>query len=164
MISCAEPPMSARIQRTEGDARTIGFTLVEMLVVLTILGLLAAVTLPRLKLAEGQRLRSVAHALAADMRLLRGEAIRHGKAATLLATGDGYQLSPSGRTVSLPAGITAEFRMSPAVLVTDAREEVTFFADGSSTGGIVTLHRGRSQARITARGLDGWVRLDDGQP
>jgi general secretion pathway protein H len=152
------------LDSSRAETRAAGFTLLEMLVVLTIIALLAAAATPRLKLGGGQRLRSAAYALAVDLRLLRAQATRHGTATTLALATNGYLLIPGGRRVSLPADITIEFSRSSAMLVTDATEEITFFADGSSAGGLVTLHQGGAQAHIAVRGFDGWVRPDDDQP
>lgn len=138
-----------------------GFTLLEMMVVVAILGALAVVAVPRLELGRGPRLRAATHAVAADLRLLRDEAIRRASPATLTATATGYLLQPAGGARALPVGMALETAAATPMLLPDAGDEITFFPDGSSTGGVVLLHGSNGAARIRVRAMDGRVRLDE---
>jgi general secretion pathway protein H len=140
--------------------RIRGFTLVEMLVVLTVIGLMVAIVPPLMRLRAGDP-RPIAHAIAADLRLLRDEAIRRDQITTFVPRATDYGLRPSGQTKSLPAGIALDFAAAPARLLPDAGELIDFFPDGSSTGGVLSVRRGESVARVLIRSFDGRVHLHE---
>lgn len=113
-----------------------GFTLIEMLVVLALIALVAALALPRLGSPPSrtgqEQLRSV-RAILADAR----------SAAVT-----------SGRTQALdPAALGRSARYAPAI---GSSARIIFYPDGSSSGGTVTLAPGRS---ITLSLADGRAEL-----
>jgi general secretion pathway protein H len=136
-----------------------GFTLIEMLVVLAIIGLMVAIVPPMMR-SRGD-LRATAHAIAADLRLLREEAIRRDMTIIFVPLANGYAVRPSGQTTLLPAGLTLDFTPPPSRLLPDTRDLIAFFPDGTATGGVLSVSRSGSVARVLIRGLDGRVRLND---
>ncbi len=68
--------MNARNHRS--DVARAAFTLVEMVIVLGVVAVLAAIIVPSLNTAGGQSLESVARRLAADIRLARSMAVQTG--------------------------------------------------------------------------------------
>ena len=139
-----------------------GFTLIELLVVLTIVAAMAAMALPQLGVGDGPSLRATTEQLAAELRLLRDEAIRTGEATALRSTAAGFVFEPSGRVIHLPPRTTVDVaRAGPGLLPQGPPEAIEFYADGSATGSVVTLRRGRIEADIEIGWLDGSVRAHE---
>jgi general secretion pathway protein H len=137
-----------------------GFTLLEMLVVLAILSLIVTVVPPLIRAVAGPNARSVGHAVAADLRLLRDEAIRQDAITAFVPDDKGYVLKPSGQAKHLPAGLALSFDAAPSYLL-PATDVIEFFPDGSATGGVLRLVRKGLAVRILVRSVDGRVRFDD---
>ncbi len=121
-----------------------GATLIEMLVVFAILALTAAIAAPSMDRALGRGGLAAAKAkLGADLRLLRGEALRRGVPAVLTPGGTAYDAG--GRHRDLAQGITL------------AGPAIAFFPDGSGSGGTVTLRRGGQSVAVAVDAATGAV-------
>ena len=67
--------MTRKAQRKAGNLAEAGFTLIEMMVVIVIISVCAALVVPRLPAPEGTRLKNSARNLASGMRFLSDQAI-----------------------------------------------------------------------------------------
>lgn len=112
-----------------------GFTLLEMLVVLTITGLIAGLLYPQIEKSRGavaQRL--VREQVTAGMAAARAAALRSGAPVALRADASGLVIAGRHR-IALAA--TDKLVLQPQTIV--------FYPDGSTTGGHLTLGTGPAQ-------------------
>lgn len=146
----------------QGRPRAIGFTLVELLVVLAILGLTMAVVPPLIGAAlPGVELKGAARRSAAGLRLAREEAIRTGRAAawTLDIEARAFRITGNHRPGRLPDGIRLRLEAAERELDGEGRGAIRFFPDGSSTGGVFVLERDGRGYQVGVDWLTGRVRL-----
>ena len=144
--------------------RTAGFSVLEMLVVLAIIGALVALSGPMLRGAPDRlQLQTTVRDILGALKSTRAAAIAGNAEATLVFDLEHRTFSsPAVRASSFPQGI--ELALKVALLDSEAtsRGSVKFFPDGSSTGADLVLKlRGRS-AKICVNWLTGIAREDDG--
>jgi general secretion pathway protein H len=135
-----------------------GFTLTELLVVLAIVGLLIAAIPVLLRTAmPGMKSLAAARALAQDLRMARGQAIASGAATTIRfdTNRQVYLVEPGDHARKLPDAV--RFSISGQRPVT----QIGFYADGSSTGGVVLVGDGALRHRVTIAWLTGRVAIDE---
>ena len=134
-----------------GRVRASGFTLLEMLVVMLLLGLLTAVAAPRFAARTEPSLREVGRAVVAELRARRTVAMRSGRPVPAAAA-----------SIPLPAGFAL---LAGEEDDAGAAAGLFFLPDGRSTGGRMVLARGTDRALVTVDWLTGEVRLiRDGAP
>jgi general secretion pathway protein H len=143
--------------------RQRGFTLVELLVVLVILALVLALVPAFLAGSQGTaELDTRAHELAAKLREARSLAIRDGRTAAFVVDGaEGlYGIVAGGVELRrLPAGWHVAILDAADEPVEPRRGIIRFFADGSSTGGIVAILRGDRRSDVEVEWLTGRVSI-----
>jgi general secretion pathway protein H len=134
-------------------AREAGFTLVEMLVVVAILGLLLTLLLFRgPQHSPGLSLRAAASEVAEALQGARTEAIRDGRPVTFLLDGV--------RHAYIVTGISSRTVFAPRdVAITAPARGILFNPDGSSSGGEIGLEAGPDRARVHVDWLTGRVSL-----
>ena len=159
MITPAARPPS----RSKGDSgSSAGFTLIELLVVLTMIGLLLSLAPSLVSAARpGTEVKTEARALADTLRAAREAAIaRNGEAQVVLDLGRRDYEAADGRVRFLPRDLAIVFK-GPADHVDGQHAAIRFFADGSSSGGAVTLASGGTTRRVSANWLTGGVSIDE---
>lgn len=141
------------------ENRTGGFTMIELLVVLAILGVLATAA-PRLVSLDGPRLRAAANLLSIDLAALHEEAIRLHQTERLVIGPGRYTMVPSGRQQALPEGASLSVTPSLPTFLNTPEDSIVFFPDGTSSGGRIVLARGETSYEVTVGWLNGSVRLN----
>jgi general secretion pathway protein H len=138
-----------------------GFTLLELLVTLTIASLLLAVVAPRLTSAVAHaRLRSSGAEIATILRETRSQAMLTSRAIDFSIVPARNGVLAAGKTLLLPSGQTVSWR--PATQTDgQALSSLQFQPDGSSSGGVITVADGADQVKISVDWLTGRVSTGD---
>ena len=147
-----------------------GFTLLELLVVLTIAGLLAALVPPLYaKAVPGARLKTAARDFAIALREARGSAISRGSQVDLrlLVEPPSYTLG-SAADVQLPRDVivtaydyltAAHTSLADINTLGDEAVVIRFFPDGSSNGAVIKLANGATAYRVDVSWMLGDIRI-----
>lgn len=142
-------------------ARVRGFTLVETLVVLTLIAMVSAALLPRIVSGlRGPTLDDVAHRVVLALREAQGTALASGNAAVLHVDVSGHRLAlPRGRAREIDVPGHWELRLVTArrELTGEGAGDIRFFPDGSSTGGRLVLADGSREVSIDVTWLTGRI-------
>jgi len=144
-----------------GNAAGRGFTLLEMLVVLMLIALIAAVTIPTFSGVSTTELKTAAREVAAGLRLARGQAIaqRTESVLELDVAARSFRVPPDPRVHALPSGIDLKLFTAQRDLSTDQVGAVRFYPDGGSNGGRITLAAGERKLDVDVDWLTGRVAI-----
>ncbi len=155
----AQQPTSpaARVERGRGEA---GFALIEILCVLAIIGLLAAIVLPSIPRATTRaRLESHAGEAAALLKADRSTALRRQVQVTTLVDAEARAIrsGATGRIVRLPPDVTVDATLASRCANRLAGRSIDFFPSGMSCGGSIALARPGMGYEVRVNWLTGGV-------
>jgi general secretion pathway protein H len=141
----------------QSDRQNGGFTLLEMLLVLAILGAVAAVALPRFtRPSAAVKLSSAAREMVGALRLTRSAAIARSTELVLLVDVERRSFgSPPFSERRFPTEIQAQLKVAEPERKSASQGGFRFFPDGSSTGGEVVLSLGERHVRLCVHWLTG---------
>ncbi|MFA5984565.1 MAG: GspH/FimT family pseudopilin [Methylococcaceae bacterium] len=140
-----------------------GFTLVELVLVLFIIVLGFGVIGARFSSGQNAtELKTTAHDITSALRHARGRALihHHEQAVDFDLAQNSYQISGLEKNHKIPTSIDVTLDIAQSD-IHSAGGIIRFFADGSSTGGRVTLSQTDKTARIDINWLTGQVVLDE---
>ena len=136
-----------------------GFTMLELLVVLGIVGVVLGTMIIARPNASGARVNAVARTVLATLRLARAQAMQRNTEIVV-------SIDPQTRTVASPQG-KWQLPDGVHVVLTYAESErsagaggLRFYPDGQSSGGEINLGLGGKSARLTVSWLTGEARVE----
>lgn len=140
-----------------------GFTLLEMLIVLAIIGMSLALTLPALRKPPSKiRLEAVVRAIGEALKTTRVAAVVQRKTMSLAFDLEHREVSsPAVSSFALPADVGLTLKVARLDDVTRVGE-FRFFPDGSSTGGTIGLSLGGLRSTICVSWVNGVARIAGG--
>ena len=144
--------------------RLSGVTLLELLVVLTLMAFVVAVVLPTLGGGVSTAaLKSAAREVAAGLRYARGQAIAQRSEALLVLDVEArtFTLPPDTHLHRLPERLELKLYTAQRDIVGDKIGAIRFFPDGGSTGGRITLAAGERKYDVDVDWLTGRVTILD---
>jgi len=141
-----------------------GFTLLELIVVLFIVVLgFSAIGINLSSGNDSAELKVTARDIVSALRYARGQAlISHQEITlTLNLAKNSYTVSSRDKVYSIPKAIKVTVVTAQSELNGEGLGNIRFFADGSSTGGRITLARGNASWQIDINWLTGQIELND---
>jgi general secretion pathway protein H len=139
-----------------------GFTLIEVVCVLAIIALLAAILLPEIPRGTSRaRLEAYALEIATVLKADRNAAIRHHAAiATEIdAIGRSVRSGASARAIRVPTDVQFDAALARRCNQREAGSTIIFFASGMSCGGVIALTRLGIGYQIRVNWLTGGVEI-----
>jgi general secretion pathway protein H len=146
--------------RAESGGGERGFALIEILCVLAIIGMLAAIILPAIPRSTTRaKLESYAVATAALLKSDRSAALRRQiQVATLVdAASRSIRSGATGRVIRLPNDVALDAILASRCADRIAGRSIDFFPSGMSCGGVIALSRPGMGVEVRVNWLTGGV-------
>jgi general secretion pathway protein H len=145
-------------------ARARGLTLLEILIVLSLMAIIAAVAVPMVSgNVSNTELKSAAREIAAGLRYARSEALA-GKRETVVIYDlerRVFRVDRDPREHPLPRGIGMKVTGAQSDIANEHVGAIRFFPDGGSNGGRVTIAAGERKFDVDIDWLTGRVAIND---
>lgn len=143
-----------------------GFTLVELLIVFTLLIVLSAILAPMLIPSPARTLRAAAGEIATTLRETRRQAQAGQASRRFLIDTQSNEFGVEGSNAwrQLPDDVSATLTTGQSLITSDTRGGIDFFPDGSSTGGRVSLHMEQRSLMVDIEWLTGRIRVQEADP
>jgi general secretion pathway protein H len=140
-----------------------GLTLIETMVALAIMGFILTLAIPMMSGGKGRsELRMAASDIGVALRAARSRAVAKNREEVFLVDTDRARYrAPGGAAVSLPTSLRLTLFTTTQEQLAPGLGAIRFYADGSSTGGGVTLTRGDAHYDILVDWLTGRVSTHD---
>jgi general secretion pathway protein H len=139
-------------------ARSAGFTLLELLVVMGILGLILAVVLSAKPKTAAARVAVAARAVAATLQLARTQAMATNTETVVRIDTQSRQFGLLGSMHALPRGMTVATTVAETERI-EGSGGMRFYPDGQSSGGEIVLMLDGRASRIAVNWLTGEPQL-----
>jgi general secretion pathway protein H len=149
---------------SDAPSRAGGVTLLELLVVMALMGLIAAMAVPLFGSGvSSTELKSSARQVAAGLRFARSEAVatRSETRMWLDLEKRAFRVDHDARQHNLPAGLEIKLFTAQNDIADEKVGSIRFYPDGGSNGGRVTLAAGERKFEIDVDWLTGRVAILD---
>lgn len=143
-----------------------GFTLVEVLIVLSLVVLLSAVLAPVMLPSPGRTLQATASEVATTLRETRRQARADNRRQRFVVDTDArrYGIESVSSWRSLPKEMTVELTTAESLVTGADRGGIDFFPDGSSTGGRLVLGLSGKSLQVDIEWLTGRIEIGGSEP
>ncbi len=155
--------VDSSVKRRPGGA---GFTLVELLIAISLIAILAAILAPILIPSPARTLRTAASEVATTLRETRRQAQAAQARRRFIVDTEAarYGIEGTDDWRRLPDDVVVALTTAESLLSDRQRGGVDFFPDGSSTGGRVTLGMAEQSVRVDIEWLTGRIRVSGTEP